>query len=104
VTEAVFDDLIHAPQRLRICAIASAATSVEFGELLSRLGISKSALSKHVSQLVQAGYLEESHITRAGSARLSLSLTTAGRAAYRGHLRALDNITRSAAHVTGPDS
>ena len=93
MTEPAFDELIHAPHRLRICAIAAAATSVEFSELMSRLGISKSALSKHVSQLVRAGYLEESYLTRGGRARLSLSLTTTGRTAYRGHLLALEQIT-----------
>lgn len=95
MAEPVFDELIHSPYRLRICAIAAAASSVEFGELQSRLEISKSALSKHVSQLVQAGYLKESQFTRGGRARLSLSLTPAGRTAYLGHIKALEQITGS---------
>ncbi|AJT41120.1 transcriptional regulator [Psychromicrobium lacuslunae] len=91
--EPVFDELIHAPQRLRICAVVAAASSVEFSELQSRLDISKSALSKHVSQLVEAGYLRESKISRVGRSRLSLSLTSVGRRAYFGHLEALKQIT-----------
>ncbi|GAA3942233.1 transcriptional regulator [Microbacterium soli] len=93
MAEPRFDELIHAPLRLRICAIAASASSVEFGELLSRLEVSKSALSKHVSQLVHVGYLEETPVTRDGRARLSLSLTPAGRTAYRGHIQALEQIT-----------
>ena len=70
MAEAEFDPLIHAPHRLRICAIAYATTHVEFRELQERLGISKSALSKHVAQLVEHGYLREEHRTRGGHSRL----------------------------------
>ncbi|MFJ3958817.1 transcriptional regulator [Arthrobacter sp. NPDC090010] len=90
--EPRFDDLIHAPQRLRICAIASAATHVEFGELQRRLEISKSALSKQLSQLVDAGYLSEERITRGGRPRVRLSMTDVGRHAYLTHLAALREI------------
>lgn len=96
MTEAGFDPLIHAPHRLRICAIAHAATHVEFGELQERLGISKSALSKHVAQLVEHGYLREEHLTRGGHSRLRLSLTEPGRRAYRGHTAALKEIIEAA--------
>ena len=87
-----FDPLIHAPYRLRICAIASAATYVEFGELQDRLGLSKSALSKHASQLVEQDYLQQEQVTRAGRSRLRLSLTEQGRRAYEGHTAALRKI------------
>jgi DNA-binding MarR family transcriptional regulator len=96
VSEPGFDPLIHNPHRLRICAIAYAAGYVEFGELQERLGVSKSALSKHVSQLVEHGYLREEHVTRAGYARLRLSLTERGRIAYRGHTAALKAIIEAA--------
>lgn len=92
MTEAGFDPLIHAPHRLRICAIAHATTHVEFRELQERLGISKSALSKHITQLVDHGYLREEHLTRGGHSRLRLSLTELGRRAYRGHTAALKEI------------
>lgn len=92
MSEAGFDPLIHAPHRLRICAIAHAATDVEFSELQERLGISKSALSKHVAQLVVHGYLQEEHLTRGGHSRLRLALTERGRRAYRGHTAALQEI------------
>lgn len=92
MSESKFDPLIHAPQRLRICAIASVAAHVEFGELQDRLGVSKSALSKHVSQLIEHGYIHEEHVRREGYSRLRLSLTELGRRAYEGHTTALREI------------
>lgn len=92
MAEPRFDPLIHAPHRLRICAIAHAATHVEFSELQERLGVSKSALSKHISQLVEHGYLQEEHLKRGGHSRLRLSLTEPGRRAYQGHTAALKEI------------
>ncbi|HLR43943.1 MAG TPA: transcriptional regulator [Brevibacterium sp.] len=92
MAEPVFDPLIHAPHRLRICAIAAAAAHVEFGELQERLSLSKSALSKHISQLAEHGYLQEEYITRAGRTRLRVSFTDRGRRAYRGHTAALRSI------------
>ena len=93
MADATFDELIHAPQRLRICGALAGASYVEFSELQARLALSKSALSKHVSQLVDAAYVEESHITRNGRARLRLSLTHTGQLAYRRHIAALKEIT-----------
>ncbi len=94
--ESRFDPLIHAPHRLRICAIAYAATYVEFGELQKRLNLSKSALSKHITQLMDHNYLEEEYVTRAGRSRMRLSLTEQGRLAYRAHIAALKDIIESA--------
>ena len=89
---AAFDEVIHAPQRLRICAMLSAAQSVEFGVLLNRLELSKSALSKHLSLLVDAGYVGQDRSVRDSHSRLWLSLTPAGRRAYTAHLQALSEI------------
>lgn len=97
MSEPVFDPLIHAPYRLRICAITSVATYVEFGELQDRLGLSKSALSKHISQLTEQDYLHQEQVTRAGRSRLRLSLTDQGHRAYEGHTAALREIIEGTA-------
>ncbi|GAC78437.1 transcriptional regulator [Gordonia malaquae] len=97
--EPRFDPVIHAPARLRICAIAAASSYVEFGELQTRLDLSKSALSKQVAQLTEAGYLSEEYVTRAGRSRLRLALTEDGLQAYRDHVRALKDIIESSAPV-----
>lgn len=92
MTPTELDPVIHAPHRLRICAIAHSASYVEFGELQKRLGLSKSALSKHLTQLVEHGYIEEERLTRAGRSRLRISLTETGRQAYQEYVSALEAI------------
>ncbi len=87
-----FDEVIHAPQRLRICAMLSAAHKVEFGILQDRLGISKSALSKQLSHLADAGYVTQDRAVRDSRSRLWLSLTPMGARAYAAHVRALRQI------------
>lgn len=92
MAESAFDPLIHAPQRLRISAILDTASHVEFGELQERLGISKSALSKHLSHLAEAGYLVDQRIAIDGRSRLAVSLTDEGRRRYHAHRAALKEI------------
>lgn len=95
MTEPLFDAVIHAPQRLRICAILDTASHVEFGELLDRLRISKSALSKHLSQLEHSGYIQHARIRAGGRSRLHLSFTDDGRDRYRAHKEALKHILQN---------
>ena len=47
----VLDAVIHAPGRLQICAMLSAADEVEFGVVRDGIGVSDSVMSKHVKQL-----------------------------------------------------
>jgi len=91
-----FDDVIHAPVRLRICAVLDPVREVEFGALLTLLDISKSALSKHVSVLADAGYVEQRRAVRDTRQRVWLRLTPAGRSAYQGHVAALHRIVGGA--------
>lgn len=88
----VFDEVIHAPQRLRICAMLSAAHSVEFAVIGDQLHLSKSALSKHLTQLADAGYVRQDRAVRDSRSRLWLSLTPQGARAYRAHVQALQQI------------
>ncbi|TDB87068.1 MarR family transcriptional regulator [Actinomadura sp. KC216] len=87
-----FDAVIHAPQRLRICAMLDAVTHIEFSLVQERLGVSASVLSKHVSVLMDAGYVEQRKAVRDTRQRVWLELTAEGRAAYRGHVAALRKI------------
>lgn len=89
---AAFDEVIHAPHRLRICAALSAAQKVEFGYLQEHLDLSKSALSKHLTQLGDAGYVTQQRGVRDARSRLWLALTPAGARAYAAHVRALQEI------------
>jgi len=87
-----FDELIHAPVRLRLCAALDHAREIEFGTMMAMLGISKSALSKHLSALTEAGYVAQRRAVRDSRQRVWLRLTGTGRAAYRGHVAALHRI------------
>lgn len=91
-TEDGFNQTIHAPMRLRICAALDPVREIEFGALLTLLGISKSALSKHISVLTDAGYVQQSRAVRDTRQRVWLSLTETGRSAYLAHVAALRRI------------
>ena len=87
-----FDAIIHAPQRLRICALLDGVDEAEFGFVQERLGVSASVLSKHASVLVDAGYVEQNRGVRDTRQRVWLRLTRSGRAAYDAHVAALRDI------------
>ena len=87
-----FDAVIHAPQRLRICAMLDPVSQIEFSLVQERLEVSASVLSKHVSVLMEAGYVEQHRAVRDTRQRVWLHLTAEGRAAYRGHVAALRKI------------
>ncbi|BCY08589.1 transcriptional regulator [Actinoplanes sp. L3-i22] len=84
-----FDETIHAPNRLRICAFLDATSSTEFGVLRDLLGVADSVLSKHLKVLQDAGHIEVSKPTGRGRVRTWVSLTPGGRAAYHRHVAAL---------------
>jgi DNA-binding MarR family transcriptional regulator len=91
---ARFDDLIHSPTRLRICAAVEPATQLEFSALEESLGISTSLLSKQLKLLSDAGYLAlEKRPQPFGRPRTWIRFTPQGRRAYLGHVRALRNLT-----------
>ncbi len=87
-----FDAIIHAPVRLRLCATLEALGEVEFGRMLELLDISKSALSKNVATLTEAGYVGQRRAVRDTRRRVWLHLTPDGHTAYRNHVAALDAI------------
>lgn len=51
VNRAAFDELIHAPLRLQICAMLAPVQSLPFADIRDGLEISDSVLSKHPSAL-----------------------------------------------------
>ena len=88
-----FDETIHSPNRLRICAALSVARQVEFAALERGLGVSKSLLSKQLRVLIDAGYVTlERKPQPFGRPRTWVGLTPAGRRAYRDHVAALRKI------------
>jgi DNA-binding MarR family transcriptional regulator len=73
-----FDQLIHAQARLRVCAALDPVREIEFGALLTLTDMSKSALSKHLTALAEAGYLTQRRAVRDTRQRVWLRLTPTG--------------------------
>lgn len=92
---ARFDELIHAPIRLRLCASLAPVEWAEFSHLREVLGVTDSVLSKHLKQLTDTGYVQVERFTKLGRSHVRVSLTSAGRRAYVGHVAALRHITQT---------
>lgn len=87
-----FDAVIHAPGRLQICAMLSAADEAEFATLRDALDVSDSVLSKHLKQLEEAGYVAPRKAATHGRQRTWLSLTGEGRRAFATHVAELNRL------------
>lgn len=84
-----FNELIHAPQRLRICAALLPVQEVEFSALRDGIGVADSVLSKHLRALEEAGYVRLAKPTGRGRVKTWVSITVPGRTAVLGHMDAL---------------
>ena len=89
---ARFDEVVHAPNRLQICALLSAVDAADFATVRDGLDVADSVLSKHVRVLHEAGYVAVHKVTCASRVRTTLSLTEAGQTAYERHIAALQAI------------
>jgi DNA-binding MarR family transcriptional regulator len=86
------DEVIHAPVRLSIVAALSAVERMEFPYLRDLIEVSDSLLSKHVTVLENAGYVEVAKGYLGKRPRTWLALTESGRTAFRAYLDTLDEI------------
>jgi DNA-binding MarR family transcriptional regulator len=89
---ARFDELIHPSTRLSIVALLAAANWVDFAFIRDELGLSDSALSKQLSTLEDAGYVQIERPVSDSRRRVRASLTKTGRTAFDGHVAALRKI------------
>ena len=80
-----FNEVMHFPVRLSIVALLAPAAHVEFSYLREATGLSDSALSKQLTTLQEAGYVD---VRRTGR-RATAQLTSAGRRALNDHAHAL---------------
>ncbi|MCL3863106.1 helix-turn-helix domain-containing protein [Actinotalea sp. K2] len=94
--EPRFDEIIHAPVRLRICGLLRRVDQLEFGLVRQTLDVSAPTLSKHLRTLTEAGYVrltKSPDATRADARLLTwIHLTPCGTAALDAHLAALREI------------
>ena len=90
-----FNETIHAPNRLQICASLNSMSEIEFKALRELLDVSDSVLSKHVKVLEEAGYVNVIKRTENGRQRTWLALTKPGRQAFHGHVDELRSLVGS---------
>ena len=95
----VFDEVIHEPHRLRICAMLVPSAGTEFATVRDEMGLSDSALSKHLKALSARGYTRVDRVVRDGRQVTTVVLTPAGREALCGHVAELQRMAR----VVGSD-
>ena len=98
MSKAGFDELIHAPTRLEIVSLLAAAQWADFKYIRDELGLSDSALSKQLSTLESAGYVEIRRRFVGKRPRTSASLSPAGRKAFEQHVAALQQIIARSQH------
>jgi DNA-binding MarR family transcriptional regulator len=96
MTAGRFDELIHPSTRLSLVALLAAADWAEFAFLRDQLDLSDSALSKQLSTLEEAGYIQIERPLRDRRRRVRARLTAAGATAFQGHVAALREIVESA--------
>jgi DNA-binding MarR family transcriptional regulator len=96
MTAPRFDELIHPSTRLSVVSLLAATDWAEFAFLREQLDLSDSALSKQLSTLEEAGYVEIERPLRDRRRRVRAKLTPAGREALQGHVAALRQIVASA--------
>lgn len=86
------DEVIHQPVRFSLLATLAAATEAKFGFVRDAVQVSDSALSKQVTVLEQAGYVEARKGYVGKRPRTWLRITPSGRAAFADHLATLQEI------------
>ena len=96
MTTAKFDELIHAPTRLSIVSLLAATDWAEFKYVRDAVGLSDSALSKQLTTLEEAGYVEIRKGFVGKRPRTTVRLSAAGRDAFAGHVAALQQIVSQA--------
>ena len=92
MSKAAFDTIIHAPNRLQICALLETTKELEFQVVKEQLDVSDSVLSKHLKVLEDVNYVQITKRTEFTRQRTWLSLTSLGRKAFKNHLTELKTI------------
>jgi DNA-binding transcriptional ArsR family regulator len=99
VTAPEFDELIHAPTRLSLVSLLAATEWADFKYLRDAAGLSDSALSKQLTTLEDAGYVDIRKTFVGRRPRTSARLSAAGRRAFEAHVAALQEIVARAGLV-----
>ena len=82
-TPAGFDRMIHQPSRLAIMAILAGCERADFTYLQEASGLTKGTLSKHLTKLEEAGYINIKKSFRNKYPLTQAALTRQGRKAFK---------------------
>lgn len=105
MTKPRFDPIIHAPNRLQICAFLAPLEVAEFQVLRDALEVSDSVLSKHIKHLEEASYVKLVRRKMNGRQRTWVHLTGKGRKAFKAHVEELNRMVALAqANPEAPQS
>ena len=100
MSTAKFDELIHPPTRLAIVSLLAASEWADFKFIRDEVKLSDSALSKQLTTLEAAGYVQIRKGFVGKRPRTWAMLTALGRDAFVAHVAALQEIVeRSGASV-----
>ena len=91
------DNVIHAPNRLQICALLMPMEMAEFQFLRDALDVSDSVLSKQIKQLEEVGYVKLRKRKMDGRQHTWALMTSKGRKAFKAHVEALERLVELAA-------
>ena len=83
------DRLIHPPARLRLMTIVCSVDEIQFVTLRERLDVSDSVLSKHLTVLADAGYVQTRKGSHEGRRTTWVTAPRKGRRALQRHVAAL---------------
>lgn len=89
---AELDAHVHSPARLRLMTMLTAVSEAEFATLRRGLDVSDSVLSKHLTALVDVGYVRSRKGVHHGRRTTWVGLTSHGRRALGEHVAALREI------------
>ena len=91
-TLAGLDPLVHAPARLMVMTYLFVVEKIDYVYLQRVTGLSWGNLSKHLTKLEEAGYLETEKSFQGKKPNTSIQLTEKGRSAYREYKDSIQHV------------
>ena len=92
---AGLDPLVHAPARLMVMTYLYVVEQIDYVYLQRVTGLSWGNLSKQLSKLEQAGYLETEKSFKGKKPHTTIQLTEAGRKAYQKYKDSIQEVMDS---------
>jgi DNA-binding MarR family transcriptional regulator len=89
------DPLVHAPARLMVMTYLYVVERIDYVYLQRVTGLSWGNLSKHLSKLEDAGYLDTEKTFQRKKPNTSIQLTDKGRTAYRDYKDSIQQVLGS---------